>query len=252
MANYSDYYTWQQDVTGFSPEAQDILKNTTALVSRVGGLGGPLAFSLASAGIGKIILAHAGDLRPDDLNRQVLMTHEGLGSARHEQAAATLRRYNSDLEVISLNENISEENVAELVSQSDIVFACAPLFEERLLMNREAMKQHKYFVDSAMYNTEGQVLAVRPGDSTCLACLTPHPPEGWKRRFPVLGAVSALMAQIGVLEGIKLLTNHAPAHTNTLIHMDTLTMELQKIAVSRNPDCAHCGAVSPQTQSTES
>jgi len=238
--NYSDYYTWQQDVTGFSEEAQDILKNTTALVSRVGGLGGPLAFSLAAAGVGKIILAHAGDLRPDDLNRQILMTHGGLGSARHEQAAETLRRFNTDLEVVSVGENVTESNAADLVSKSDIVFACAPLFEERLLMNREAVQQGKFFVDAAMYNTEGQVLAVRPSESTCLACLTPKPPEGWKRRFPVLGAVSAMIAQIAVLEGIKLLTGYAPAQTDTLIHVDTTTMEMNKIKVARDPSCPHC------------
>lgn len=238
--NYSDYYTWQQDVTGFSPEAQNVLKNSCALVSRVGGLGGPLALSLAAAGVGKIILAHAGELRPDDLNRQILMSHEGLGMSRHEQAGETLRRFNPELEIVTVGENIDETNVKDLVAQADIVFACAPLFEERLLMNREAVRQNKYFVDSAMYNTEGQVLAVRSNESACLACITPKPPAGWKRRFPVLGAVSAMIAQIGVLEGLKLLTGYAPAQTDTLIHMDTATMDLRKIQVQRNPDCPHC------------
>jgi molybdopterin/thiamine biosynthesis adenylyltransferase len=240
MAKYSDYYTWQQNVTGFSPEAQEVLKNSTALVSRVGGLGGPLAFSLAAAGVGKIILAHAGELRSDDLNRQILMVHDGLGNPRHEQAGETLRRFNSDLEVVTVGENVSANNAADLVGQSDIVFSCAPLFEERLLMNYESMKQGKFFVDSAMYNTEGQVLAVRPGESACLACHTPKPPESWKRRFPVLGAVSALVAQIGALEGIKLLSGYAPALTNTLMHIDTTTMDLRKISVQRNSNCSHC------------
>ncbi len=63
---YEDYYTWQEDVPGFGSEAQEKLRNSTALVSRVGGLGGPLALSLAAAGVGRIILAHGGELRPDD------------------------------------------------------------------------------------------------------------------------------------------------------------------------------------------
>ncbi len=242
MPTYHSYYTWQQDVSGFSPEAQDTLRNTTALVSRTGGLGGPLAFSLAASGIGKIILAHAGDLRPDDLNRQILMTHDGLGHPRHQQAAETLRRFNPEITIESIGENITGSNAAELVSRADIVFSCAPLFEERLLMNREAMRQNKYFVDSAMYNTEGHVLAVRPNQSACLACITPRPPKAWKRKFPVLGAVSAMIAQIGALEGIKLLTQYAQAHTDTLIHFDTQNLELTKIALSQHPDCPHCSA----------
>lgn len=234
-------YAWQLDVPGFGEQGQEILRRSTALVSRVGGLGGPLAQSLAAAGFGKIILAHGGDLREDDLNRQILMYHNGLGQNRAQQAAATITRFNPRIETLAVNSNITEDNVAELVAQSDIVFSCAPLFEERLLMNREAVKQKKYLIDSAMFNLEGQVLAVDPQQSTCLACITPKPPEGWKRQFPVIGAISALMAQIGALEGIKLLTQMAPPQTDHLIHYSARDSQMRKIRVSRNPACPHCG-----------
>lgn len=245
--DYHDYFTWQTDVPNFGPDAQESLRRTTALVSRVGGLGGPLAFSLAAAGIGRIILAHGGALRPDDLNRQILMTHAGLGAPRHAQAAATLRRFNPDIVVESIDDNISEDNAAVLVGRADIVFSCAPLFEERLLMNREAVAQGKLLVDGAMHSLEGHILAVRPGQSTCLACLVADPPDYWKRRFPVIGAVSGLVAQIAALEGLKLLTEFSPPHTDQLIHIDTHSMRLRKLAVTRNPHCPHCGP-RPQTK----
>ena len=237
---YDAFYTWQQDVPGFTSGMQKVLKGSTALISRVGGMGGPLAFSLAAAGVGRILLAHAGELRPDDLNRQILMNAGGLGEERHAQAAETLRRFNSSLDIDSVGENISEENAAALVGRADIVFSCAPLFEERLLMNREAVAQGKFFVDAAMVATEGHVLAVAPGQSACLACLVPSPPDYWKRRFPVLGAVSALVAQIGALEGLKLLTGFAPAHIDTLLHIDTTSMRLRHVTVRRDPACPHC------------
>jgi molybdopterin/thiamine biosynthesis adenylyltransferase len=242
-----DYYAWQADIPGFGREAQEKLRDATALISRVGGLGGPLAFSLAAAGIGRIILAHAGELRPDDLNRQILMTHAGLGDLRHEQAAETLRRFNPSVEIESVGENIGEQNAAGLVARADIVFSCAPLFEERLLMNREAVAQGKFFVDGAMCALEGHVLAVRPGTSACLGCLVEEPPAYWKRRFPVIGAVSAMIAQIAALEGIKLLTDFAPAHTDHLIHLDTHAMRMSRIRVRRNPACSHCGSTSPKS-----
>lgn len=242
--DYHDYYTWQSDIPGFSREAQEILRGSTALVSRVGGLGGPLALSLAAAGVGRILLAHGGTLRPDDLNRQVLMTHGGLGASRHEQAAATLRRFNPTIEVESIGENINEGNAAVLVSRSDIVFSCAPLFEERLLMNREAVAQRKFFVDGAMFALRGHVLAVRPGESACLGCLIQQPPAWWKRRFPVIGAVSALVAQVAALEGIKLLTGFAPAHTDRLISIDAESMRMRNVKVKRRSDCPHCGILS--------
>ena len=234
------YYEWQLDVPGFGEAGQAKLRESTALVSRVGGLGGPLAFSLAAAGFGKIILAHGGELRENDLNRQIVMHHDGLGQPRHQQAKETLQRFNPNVEVVSVGENINEDNVAALVGQADIVFSCAPLFEERLLMTREAVKQRKLIVDGAMFNMEGQVLATRGGETTCLGCLVPEPPEGWKRRFPVIGALSAMVAQVAALEGIKMITGMGAAQTDTLIHIDALTMNLRKIAVQRNPNCPYC------------
>jgi len=241
--SYEEYYTWQEDVPGFGKAAQEKLKNCTALVSRVGGLGGPLALSLAAAGVGRIILAHGGELRPDDLNRQILMTHDGLGELRHEQAAETLRRFNPDLETESVGENISEENATDLVGKADLVFSCAPLFEERLLMNREAMRQGKFFVDGAMCSMEGHVLAVRPRESACLSCLVKEPPAYWKRRFPVIGAVSAMVAQIAALEGIKLVTGFAEPALDHLIHVDTIAMRMKRVKLLRDPDCPHCSNV---------
>lgn len=238
--NYEDYYTWQRDIPGFGNESQEKLRSSTALVSRVGGLGGPLALSLAAAGVGRIILAHGGELRPDDLNRQILMTHEGIEGARHVQAADTLKRFNRDLEIESIGQNVSEKNISGLVEQADIVFSCAPLFEERLLMNREAINQHKFFVDGAMCSMEGHVLAVDPGKSACLGCLVKEPPAYWKRRFPVIGAVSAMVAQIAALEGIKLLTRFAEPAIDRMIHVDAKCMRMKKVRLVRDVDCHHC------------
>ena len=66
-------YEWQMWTQNFGEAGQEILKSTTVLVSRTGGLGGPLAFSLAAAGFGKLIIAHGGNVKHSDLNRQILL-----------------------------------------------------------------------------------------------------------------------------------------------------------------------------------
>lgn len=237
------FYEWQLDVPGFGEAGQEKLRATTALVSRIGGLGGPLAFSLAAAGIGKLILVHGGDLQPSDLNRQILMYHGALGTSRVEAARETLQRFNPHIEVEVVAENFTEENAAGLVAQADIVFDCAPLFEERFLMNRECVLQRKPLIDCAMYNLEGQVIPIVPGETACLACLYPQIPPHWKRRFPVLGAVSALIANIGAVEGIKLLTGTGNACLNRMIYLDTASMQMRQIKLQRNPDCAVCASL---------
>ena len=52
------------------------------------------------------------------------MTHEGIEGPRHVQAAETLKRFNRDLEIESIGQNVSEENISGLVEQADIVFSC--------------------------------------------------------------------------------------------------------------------------------
>src|SRR5262245_59218081 len=89
-----DRYGWQLSVDGFGESGQERLQNAAVLVTRVGGVGGVLAQQLAAAGVGKLLLAHGGPLRRNDLNRQILMSEAGLGQARAEQAARRLREFN--------------------------------------------------------------------------------------------------------------------------------------------------------------
>jgi len=233
-------YEWQLDVPGFGEEGQAKLRRSTALISRAGGVGGSIAFTLAASGIGKLILAHGGDLRLDDLNRQTLMRYEGVGKPRVESMVATLAAFNPHIEVEAVPENVSEANAAHLVARADIVFGAAPLFEERFLLNRECARQGKPLVDCAMFSLEGHVIPILPGQTACLACVYPELPPHWKRRFPVLGAVAALAGNIGALEGIKLLTGLRESNAGRMIYFDSATMKFERIALKRNPRCAIC------------
>jgi molybdopterin/thiamine biosynthesis adenylyltransferase len=237
-------YEWQLDVPGLGERGQEKLGGATALVSRVGGLGGPLAMSLAAAGVGKIILVHAGNLQEADLNRQTLMSRKWIGKPRVDCAAETIARFKPEIEVVPVNENFNDDNARRLVSMSDIVFDCAPLFEERFLMNRECVNEGKPIIDSAMYSMQGQVMTIVPGRTPCLACVYPEIPSHWKRRFPVIGAVSSLVAQVGALEGIKLISGFGEVSIGEMILIDAGTMSFNKIKLApRRHDCAVCGGL---------
>ena len=145
-----DRYAWQIDIPGFGPAGQAKLCAASALVSRCGGLGGSVCYNLAAAGIGKLVLAHAGAVELGDLNRQILMTHDWLGKPRVQCAARRLRELNPDLRIEAVDANIGAENARELVEQVDIVFDCAPRFSERFLMNRECVRQNKPMVEAIM------------------------------------------------------------------------------------------------------
>jgi molybdopterin/thiamine biosynthesis adenylyltransferase len=234
-------YEWQMWTPHFGEAGQEKLKAATVFVSRIGGVGGTLALQLAAAGVGKLVLAHAGNLRPSDLNRQLLMSHAGLGQPRLEQAARKLHDLNPRLHIELVPENITAANVRRLVAEADVVASCAPLFEERLAMNAAAVEHGKALVDCAMYELELQLFTVRPGQTACLQCLYPAPPAAWKREFPVFGAVAGTVASLGALEVIKLLTNVGKPLDNHLLLGDLASMMFRKIQVKRDPKCPTCG-----------
>lgn len=238
-------YEWQMWVGGFGAEGQRRLKNATVLISRAGGVGGALAFQLAAAGVGRLILAHAGNLRASDLNRQVLMRHDALGQSRVACAAQRLREFKADIEVIAVPENVSEANVAALVSQADVVADCAPLFHERYLLNREAVRQRKPMVECAMFELELHVTTILPGETACLACLYPEAPPHWKREFPVFGAVAATAGSLGAMEVIKVISGLGETLAGRLLTADLRTMQFRRLNTLRRADCPVCAAMQP-------
>lgn len=169
-------YEWQLWVRGFGDVGQRRLKGSTVFVSRIGGVGGTTTMMLAAAGVGRLILAHAGDVRLNDLNRQLLMTTDHVGKPRIESAVRTLRGINPHVVVETIGENVTEDNVDRLAGRADGIVSAAPLFPERLAMNALAVRRGVPLVDAAMYELEGRLTTVVPGRTPCLSCLYPEPP----------------------------------------------------------------------------
>lgn len=235
-----DRYQWQMWTPDFGEEGQRRLKGATVLVSRIGGVGGTVALQLAAAGVGRLIVAHAGNVRRNDLNRQLLMTTDALERPRIESAERRLRALNPNVAIETIGENITEANAASLVARCDAIVSAAPLFSERLLLNREAVHQQRPMVDSAMYDLEGRLLTIRPGVTACLACLYPEAPPHWKREFPVFSAVSSTIGSLAAMEVIKLITGLAEP-LQGMLTCNLRTMAFHSIAFERRPGCAVCG-----------
>jgi molybdopterin/thiamine biosynthesis adenylyltransferase len=233
-------YEWQMWVSGFGEAGQQRLKGASVLVTRVGGVGGMVAYHLAAAGVGRLRLAHAGNVRASDLNRQLLMTHAGLGKPRMESAPQRLLELNPHIEIEAIPENVSSENAQRLVEGVDLVVSCAPLFSERLLLNREAVRQGKPMVDCAMYELEAQVTTILPGKTPCLACLYPEAPPGWKREFPVFGAVAGVVGSLGAVEAIKVIAGLGQPLAGKMLLGDLREMRFRTVNIQRRAGCSVC------------
>lgn len=236
-------YQWQMWVPDFGEAGQEKLKNASVMISRVGGIGGLVAYQLAAAGIGKLVLAHAGNVQPSDLNRQLLMTHDWIGKPRIESIRRRLLELNPRLEIVAINANVNETNAADIVEQCDVIVDCAPLFIERFAMNRQAVLQRKPIIECAMYELEAQLMTVIPGQTACLSCLFPTEPPTWRREFPVFGAVSGSVACMASMEAIKLIAGIGTPLLNRWLRYDLRDMQFRTLTINRRADCEVCGSL---------
>ncbi|MBM3876453.1 MAG: HesA/MoeB/ThiF family protein [Verrucomicrobia bacterium] len=234
-------YEWQMWLPGFGETGQRKLKAASVLISRVGGLGGIVAYQLAAAGVGRLVLAHAGNLKPSDLNRQLLQKHARIGLPRIETLAERLKELNPRLEIVAAGENVTDANARSLVAQADVVVDAAPLFEERFALNAEAFAQGKPMVECAMFALEAQLTTFIPGRTGCLRCLVPEKPPHWKREFPVLGAVSGTIGCLGAVEVVKLLTGLGKPLAGVRLVMDLGAMEFRRLRFAARAGCPVCG-----------
>ncbi len=244
-ANLSDeersVYEWQMWIQGFGDEGQTKLKQASVMISRVGGVGGVVAYQLAAAGIGRLVLAHAGVVKPSELNRQLLMTHDWIGRPRIDSIRRRLLELNPRMEIVAIGENVNDDNVAALIGQSDLVVDCAPLFPERFAMNREAFAQGKPIIECSMYQLETQLTTMIPGRTPCLRCLVPDVPPTWKRQFPVLGAVSGSVACLAAVEAVKLIVGMGEPLAGRMLCQDLGNMSFRTFRIERREGCPVCG-----------
>lgn len=238
-----DRFAWQIMLPGFGTEAQQRLKRSTALVTRVGGLGGPAALNLCMAGIGKLVLAHGGHVELFHMNRMILARYDAVGRRSPATVAAErLRELNPTIELEVIEENANEDNVDSLVRKADIVLDCPPYFTERLLLNQACFRLGTPMIEAAMDGMEGYLTTLVPGQTGCVACLG-LTREDWSLPFPVIGVVPCVIGSLAALEAVKVLTGFGTPLLNTLLHFDVAEARTRHLRIQRDAACPVCGSV---------
>jgi molybdopterin/thiamine biosynthesis adenylyltransferase len=225
-----------------SREGQVRLRQATVLVSRVGGVGGPAAIGLVLAGVGRVILAHGGELVSPDLNRQVLGAEEALGQPRVGYFADSLRAMSRFVTIEAIDREPDDCEALELARRSDLIVSAAPTFEERLRLNAAAVRAGVPLVDAAQWGMTATLVAVDPGRTACLRCLYPEDPP-FEASFPVVGAISAAAGSLAALEAIKILAGAGRPMFGRMRILDAFRDQWSHVDLARDPRCPCCGCV---------
>ncbi|MCH7727567.1 MAG: HesA/MoeB/ThiF family protein [Planctomycetes bacterium] len=221
-------------------EGQQRLKSSTALVTRVGGMGGPAALMLAMGGVGCVIIAHGGEMISQDLNRQVLGSEAIIGKQRVSHFADYIRSMNRFVEVEAIDHEPNDEEARELAARCDVILACPPTFTERLRLNRASVEAGIPFIDAAQWGMNGTLMVVKPGETACLECVYPEPPP-FEDDFPVIGAISSATGSLAALEAIKILSETGTPLWGKLLLYEGFQGRMSTVELRRRADCPCCG-----------
>lgn len=239
-AEEMDRYRRQIGPGVLSVQGQLRLKNSAALVTRVGGMGGPAALCLVMGGVGRVVIAHGHKLISPDLNRQVLGCERVLGEPRAPHFAEYLRSMNRHVAVEAIDHEPDDAEALELARRVDVVLSCPPTFQERLRLNRAAVAAGVPLIDAAQWGMTGTLIVVDPGRTACLECIYPEEPE-FEEMFPVVGGISSAIGSLAALEAVKILSGAGKPMFGRLWMIDSYQARTSIVELKRNPACPCCG-----------
>src|ERR1700758_4540627 len=227
-------------------EGQQKLKAAKVLCVGTGGLGAPLTYYLAAAGIGKLGLVDFDVVDESNLQRQIIHSTNDVGRPKIDSAMEKLKGLNPNLNVVKHNTMLTSANALEIFKDYDVIADGTDNFQTRYLVNDACVLTGKPNAYGSIFRFEGQASVFATEEGPCYRCLYPEPPppglvpscaEGG-----VLGILPGLVGVIQATEVIKLILGKGDPLIGRLLLVDALGMRFRELKLRKNPDCPVCGA----------
>lgn len=226
---------------------QNRLKEAKVLVVGAGGLGAPLLYYLAAAGIGTLGIIDHDTVSISNLQRQIIHTTARVGVSKTASARETLQGLNPHVHVIEYNQRITAENALEIVAAYDVVADGCDNFPTRYLVSDACFLAGKTLVSAAVGQFDGQISTFKPHETSpdgtpwpTYRCLMGElPPRGL---FPaceeagILGALPGILGSMQAMEVVKEVLGIGNSLAGRLVMYDALATRFYETKLAWNPD----------------
>ncbi len=246
MSETTPRYARQITCEQIGEAGQARIRAATVLQIGCGALGTVQAELLVRAGVGRLIIVDRDVVELSNLQRQICFDEEDarLRRPKAEAAAARLRRVNSEVEILPLVCQLTQQNIRDLVRQADLVMDATDNFETRYLINDACVEAGIPWIYGGVLGMEGTIMPVVPGSGPCFRCLIPTAPDSSK--LPTIAEVGVLsttvtsVASQQVTLALSALVNLGALDCAVRV-LDVWTGVLRRIPLRRNPGCPCCG-----------
>lgn len=224
---------------GFGAEGQSKLKQARILVVGAGGLGCPALLYLSAAGVGSIGIVDFDEVQESNLQRQILFSMGDIGVNKAIAASHRLRALNSLINITSYPLRLTSQNAFDIIQEYDLVIDGSDNFPTRYLVNDACVLLNKPFVYGSVLEYEGQVSVFNVPLNSGFSCnyrdLFHSPPLPDKvpncEQAGVLGVLPGMIGSMQANEAIKILTGIGEPLVDTLLIIESLTLETTRIKI---------------------
>ncbi len=244
-----DRYRRQVRYAPLGEEGQQRLLTSRILICGCGALGSVVADTLARAGVGFLRIVDRDFVETDNLHRQILFNEQDAEAQLPKAVAAAQRlsTVNSSIEIEPVVADVNPTNIRNLAADVDLIVDGTDNFETRYLLNDFCVANNIPWVFGGCVGTEGQALAIVPGETPCLTCIMPTPPPASTmptcETTGVLGPIVNIIASLQAIEALKLLSGNRDQLNPAMTIFDLWNNQIRPInmATARIADCPTCG-----------
>jgi molybdopterin-synthase adenylyltransferase len=226
-------------------EGQEQILTARVILVGAGGLGSPVGYYLAAAGVGTIGIVDNDRVEISNLQRQIAHNTSRIGMLKADSARETYETLNHDVKVVAHRERLTSGNIMDIISDYDIVVDASDNFPTRYLVNDACVMQKKKLISAAVFRFEGQVMSIYPGEGPCYRCLFEVPPPPGMvpscQEAGILGVVTGVIGTIQATEVIKAILGIGDPLKGRLLLWNALEMNFRTVKVPRNRECPVCG-----------
>ena len=215
----------------------DKLRNSKVLIIGLGGLGSPVAYALAGAGIGKLTLCDKDTVSGSNLNRQTLYTAKDIGKSKAKTACNVLSSFAPDCDIDFFDEEVNESNAEALVSDYNLVILAADNNRVRLDVNKACAKQKVMLLNVGIAKAFGSIYLYIPGKTPCLACALGETESKDKR---TCAACCGVVGSLAAMRALSALCG-ADIHEGKIAVIDCLELTVDLLSIRQRSGCDICG-----------